>query len=133
MIGYFGDIYFEKSDELIRTPANFKINLAGRFAGHEVIGEKPVTEFTGPGLGQISFTIMLNGNHGVKPRAEMEDWLDKADNGVAAYLVLNHRPIGDNLWVVKSVSEAWDVIFSAGELFSGKVDVALEEYVAKVS
>jgi phage protein U len=132
MIGYFGDIIFETSDTKILNFTGFKVDTAARYASHEIINKKPVTEYLGPGLLAISFTVSLNGNHGVKPRAEMELWRSKAENGEAEILVIGGKPLGDNRWVVKSVSEAWETVFAGGELFAGKIEVALEEYVVEV-
>jgi len=57
MIGYFGDdIIFEISDTKIYNFSGFKRDTASRYATHEIIGEKPVTEYIGPGLCTISFT-----------------------------------------------------------------------------
>lgn len=132
MIGYFGrDIIFETSDQRILNFANFKREAAGRWASHEVIGKKPITQFVGPGLDTITFTVNLNGNNGVSPREEMNKWLEYARNGEAETLVVG-EPLGVDKWVVKSISQAWDVIFNRGEIFSGKVDVTLEEYISSV-
>jgi phage protein U len=144
MIGYFGDIIFETSDSKILNFSGFKLEASARFSNHETIGRqtpaetfnvakyKPKTEYIGPNLKTVSFSITLNGNFGVKPREEMEKWISLAENGRAELLVIGGVLVGDDFWVVKSVSEAWDVIFNNGELFSGKIDVTLEEYIAEV-
>jgi len=130
MIGYFGkDIIFETSDERILTFTDFNRDTASRFAMHEVIGKKPTTEFVGPGLDTITFTVHLNGNNGVNPREEMNKWLEYARSGQAEILVVGVA-LGVDKWVVKSVSQAWGVVFNRGEIFSGKVDVTLEEYIS---
>lgn len=128
MIGFFGDIVFETSDKRILTFVGFQRNSAGRWAKHDVIGRKPSTEHLGPDLDKINFTISLNGNHGVKPRFEMERWLIKERDGVAETLVIGSKALGVNRWVVKSVSQAWNVVLNKGEVFSGQVDIELEEY-----
>jgi Phage P2 GpU. len=133
MIGWFGsDVIFETSDTRILTFTGLKIDSAARFGSHEIIGKKPVTEYIGPGLMSLTFTVTLNGNLGVKPKDEMLLWLAMADSGQVEYLVLGGDVLGDNAWCVKSVSEAWDTIFNLGELFSGKIDVTLEEYISEV-
>jgi phage protein U len=129
MIGYYADIVFETSDSRILTISDFQRSTASRWAKHDVIGKKPTSEFVGPDLDTISFTVQLNGNFGVKPREEMERWLRKARDGTAATLVIGNRALGVDKWVVKSVSQIWGVIMNKGEVFSGKVDVELEEYV----
>lgn len=130
MIGYFGDIVFEVSDEKIYTFNGFKLDASARYSAHEIIGKKPKTEFIAPNLKTISLTISLNGNYGVTPMAEMQKWLSLAEKGEADYLVIGWDVMGDDQWVVKSVSEAWEVFFSEGELFAGKIDVTFEEYIS---
>lgn len=129
MIGAFGDVIFETSDNRILNFSGFTRATSSRYATHEIIGKKPRTEFVGPSLDIITFTINLNGNNNVKIRDEMNRWIIMAREGIAETLVIGTKAIGVDKWVVKDVSEAWDTIFNQGELFSGKIDVTLEEYL----
>lgn len=130
MIGYFGkQIIFETSDKRIMSFTGLSVDIASRYEKHDVIMKKPKTEFIGPDLDLLSFTINLNGSFGVKPRAEMEKWAVLARDGIAETFVIGGKPLGSDKWVVKSVSQAWDTVFNQGELFSGKIDVTLEEYI----
>lgn len=130
MIGYFGDIVFEVSDEKIYTFNGFKLEASARFSAHEIIGAKPKTEFIAPNLKTISLTINLIGNYGITPMEEMQKWISLVEAGEADYLVIGWDVLGDDRWIVKSVSETWNTIFSEGELFSGKIDVTFEEYIS---
>lgn len=129
LIGYFGDIIFETSDKRILNFSGFKRDTKSRWEKHNVIGKKPITEFLGPDLDTITFTVNLNGNFGVKPRQEMERWLEYARTGKAEILVIGNKGLGVDKWIVSSVSQAWDIVFNNGEVFSGKVDITLEEYL----
>lgn len=129
MIGYFGEIIFETSDRRIRNFSGFKRNITGRWADQERIGMKPISEFNGPGLDTITFTVNLNGSYGVKPREEMEKWSDLVNNGIAKELVIGEKPLGVDKWVATDISEAWDIILNKGELLSAKIDVSLKEYI----
>lgn len=129
MIGSFGAIVFETSDNRILTFSGFKLDASARYDSHELIGIKPRIEYKGPDLQKVSFTVTLNGSLGVQPRDEMENWTAYVEAGQADFLVIGNKPVGENLWVVTSVSQAWDTIFNKGELYAGKIDVSLEEYV----
>lgn len=129
MIGFFGEIVFETSDKRILNFADFTRNTASRWHKHETQGQKPVTEFLGPDLDTITFTINLNGLHGVKPLEEMNKWLRYARNGYAEVLVIGTHALGVDKWIVKSVSQVWNTVWNKGELLSGNVDITLEEYV----
>ncbi len=132
MIGAFGDVIFETSDKKILNFSGFTRNAQGRFAKHEIINNKPLSEFLGPGLDTVTFTVNLNGNFGVKPREEMDRWIVLARSGTANTLVIGNSAIGVDKWAVINVSEAWDAVFNDGKLFSGKIDVTLEEYISRM-
>lgn len=132
MIGYYGDILFETSDSRILTFSDLQRNTASRWAKHEVIGKKPTNEFIGPDLDTLSFNVNLNGNFGVKPREEMERWLRKSRAGTADVLVIGNRALGVDKWIVKSVSQMWNVVLNKGEVFSGQVEIELEEYMEEL-
>lgn len=129
MIGFFGDIVFETSDERILTFTGFKRSASSRWANHEVIGGKPKSEFNGPDLDNIAFTVHLRGNFGVKVKEEMDKWLIKCRAGEVETLVVGDSALGVNKWKITSVSQAWNTILNKGELISADVEVNLEEYV----
>lgn len=129
MIGFYGDIVFETSDKRILNFSGFNRNASSRWANHEVIEGKPVSEFIGPNLDSISFTVHLKGLSGVKVKEEMDKWLIKCREGTIDTLVIGNSSIGMNKWKVLSVSQMWNVILNKGELLSGDVEVELEEYI----
>ena len=129
MLGFYGDIVFETSDSRILNFINFTRSASSRWANHEVIQKKPASEFLGPNLDNISFTIHLSGRHGVKPREEMDKWLIKCRAGTVDTLVIGNKGIGVDKWKVVSVSQMWNVILNKGEVYSANVDIELEEYV----
>lgn len=129
MVGYFGNIKFETSDKKILTFSELKHDSAGRWEKHSVIGQKPISEFIGPDLDTITFTINLNGNNGIKPRDEMNKWISMVNSGIADILVIGNKALRKDKWAVKSVSEAWNTVFNRGELYSGSINVTLEEYI----
>ncbi|WP_100406679.1 phage tail protein [Bacillus solitudinis] len=132
MIGFYGDIIFESNDKRILTFQGFQRETQSRWAKHDVIGRKPASEFIGPDLDTVSFTVNLNGNYGVKPREEMERWLRKCRSGTVEVLVIGTRVLGVDKWKVSSVSQMWNVVMNRGEVFSGSVDIELEEYVEEL-
>lgn len=129
MIGYFGGIVFETSDQRILTFSGFTRDTASRWAKHEVLGRKPANEFIGPDLDTVTFTVLLSGKHGVKPRTEAEKWLALSRSGKAETLVLGSRAMGVDKWTVQRVSQVYNIILNRGEVYSASVDVTLEEYV----
>lgn len=132
MIGSFGKRVFETSDKRILTFLGLTRNTAGRFGYHEIIGKKPISEFVGPALDTITFTINLNASFGINVRYEMEQWLLMATNGEAYPLIIGSKALGTDLWVVQSVSQVWNQVINQGQVISGSLDITLEEYISRV-
>ena len=66
---------------------------------------------------------------GVRPREMLECLEDIVESGKVDYLVIGGRAVGKNRFSVTSMSEAWDVVYSGGELARATVSVTMEEYV----
>ena len=131
-IGQFGEIAFEVSSDKILTFEDFKRESESKFENHELIAQKPRTEFIAPGLDTITFTVILNAQFGVKPRDEMNRWLEYCRSGDAERMAIGGKPIGVDKWVVKSVSQVWSTIYDGGVLASGKVSITLQEYCSEM-
>lgn len=129
MIGYYGPIVFETSDERIINFSEFTHSVEANYGYHETIGTKPKTEFQNPGLETIEFLVNLNGGFGVKPRDEIEKWSNIVRSGEAHPLVIGGKTFGKNPWICKSISNTWGTVYQDGKLYSAKIEVSLEEYV----
>lgn len=129
IVGYMGTIPFLTSKNIVRTIDGFSRSGEGRWAKHDIIGQKPVLEFIGPDAEEISFKILLRSDLGVSPLSEIKTLNEMRDSGAAFALVLGNKTVGDNLWVLKSVS--YDVTYwnRYGTPLSAEVSVSLQEYV----
>lgn len=133
-IGYFGkDIVFKVSGKQAYVLQNFSQKLSSRWSDSTPIGQKPRSEFNGPGLRQVSFTMLLSVSLGVKPRDVLRKLQRIVGLGLVDYLVIGKSRIGFHKFKITSISESWDVILNKGELASAKVDVTMEEYVSSSS
>lgn len=129
MIGALGDVVFITSADTIRTFDSFSRDSAGRWAKHEIIAQKPKTEYIGPDLDTISFNMRFDVMYGMNPRKEMDALVELARSGKAVPLVIGGKGLGVNKWVVKSVSQQWTRVDNRGNVLVGVVHVTLEEYV----
>lgn len=120
---------FVVSADMIRTFENFSRSTASRWAKHEIMGQKPKTEFVGPDLDTISFKMRFDVMYGINPRKEMEALLDLARSGKAVPLVIGGKGLGMNKWVVKSVDQEWVYVDNRGNVLVGVVNITLEEYI----
>ncbi|MCL6479550.1 MAG: phage tail protein [Peptococcaceae bacterium] len=131
VIGSFGDIVFEVSSEKIRTIDDFSRSASGRWAKHEIMGQKPKSEFLGPDLDVISFKMRFDVQFGVNPKAEMDKLLIMCRNGQAETLIVGGNALGVDKWVIKSVTQNWLRFDGSGRCIVGGADVTLEEYVGE--
>lgn len=129
LVGYLGAIPFIVSREYIRTFSDFSRESAGRWAKHDIIGDKPVLEFLGPDIEKISFKMQLRSDNGLNPRKELEVLRKLRDDGTPIPLIIGGRPVTDNMWVVESLGEAVTFWTAGGAMQSVNVDVSLQEYV----
>lgn len=128
MIGSFGKVTFFASADTIRTIEDFKRDSAGRWANHDVLGRKPVSQFNGPGLDKIGFKIRFDVRYGMNPRKEMDALLEMERSGQVATLIIGGTPVGVSKWKITSLSQSWTHIDNAGRVLIGEASLSLEEY-----
>ena len=63
-VGIFGKLPFLCSSAVTFTFKDLSVSRSVRWATHEVIGQKPVLEYIGPGLTEVSFNIQLSSTLG---------------------------------------------------------------------
>ena len=129
-IGNWGaDIIFSTSDSRVLTFRDFSRTVSASWASHSRVGLKDRSEFVRPDLQKIKFTMDLNAILGVPPRATLEALEIAVETGVVNALVIGGKAVGSNRWRITETSEAWDIIYTRGELVKAKVDVTMEEYL----
>ena len=129
MIGTLGrNIIFEVSDDHALTFRNMTREVSGRWADHDVMGGKPKPEFLGAANQTVTLEIILSASLGVRPRTVMEAVEAMVESGTAEYLVIGNKPVGKNPFRLMSSSEAWNKVYSRGELASATLTISLEEY-----
>ena len=132
MIGSFGPVIFEVSDRRVRTFEELSFARTARYAEHEIVGRKPVTEFLGPGKGEASLSIRLDAARGLNPRNEIGRLRALCDAGTAAALVIGGQPVGGAgcTYVLVTLAEGWTRVGGHGELLAATVELTLQEYTA---
>lgn len=128
-IGNLGKlIVFEVSADKVLTFKSLSQSVKGRWATHNPIKRKPVSEFLGPDARSITMTVNLNAMLGVKPRATLSKIERAVEKGKPYTLVIGGEKIGKYKWVIASVSESWNTVMSKGELISCTLNLTLNEY-----
>ena len=128
-LGAFGDLVFEVSSFKVLTYDDYKRETKARYAKHELINQTTVLEYLGAEPEEISFKMTFTTALKVNPAAEAEKVRQMCLDGVTDYLILGNAVVGENLWVIESVSEAaqsWD---NKGNILASEVNVKMLEYV----
>ena len=127
-IGTFGEIVFETSRTRIRTFDEFKRTSKARFAVHAVTGRKPVSEFLGPELDEVSFQMLFSSSLGVSPTDEIDSLRKVLNAGEASILVVGGYILGK--FTLLSLEEDWKNLDGRGRLLVASVSVSLKEYAS---
>ena len=128
-IGHVGrTVVFETSDSRILTFQKFKRTVKGRWAEHPRVGEKPQKQFLGADISTLTFTIILNAEHGVKPRKTIENIERLILEGIPQTVVIGSKKVGSGKYVITEISEDWERILNHGEVAKIVCDLTLEEY-----
>lgn len=129
-VGNLGSaIVFETSDNRVLTFSGMTQKVSGKYTKHNVIGKKDKPEFTGPGNRSVSFKVLLDVSLGMRPMDIMNSMERAVESGETNHLVVGGRPIGENKFYISSLSEAYDVVMSHGEIARASLNITLEEYV----
>lgn len=128
-IGSLGSIVFEVSSREVRTFKDMKRTTKARYASHDVIGQKPILEYIGPGGEEITFAMHFSAMLGVNPAEETAKLRGLCEKGEAMYFVLCNQTVGANQWVIESVGESIDTVDNCGRIITTQVEVTIKEYV----
>lgn len=127
-IGYMGDIVFITSVDYLLTPSNYDREASGRWAEHDLLMRKPVSQFGGPGLEKLSFDILLDAGHGISPDRQLEKLRKMRDMGAVFPLVIGGQPVSQSSWRLDSLKESDHFFTSMGQLQQCRVSIQLTEY-----
>lgn len=127
MIGTLGDIVFEVKESKILTFKDLSRSNSGRYHEHNVIGKKPVLEYLGPGLDQVSFPIRLDVMHGVSPNSMITAMKDYQHRGERLQLVIGGHFFGD--FIIEQVNETRERHDNKGNCMIATVNLTLKESV----
>lgn len=129
MIGALGDILFKVSYKNINTFQDLVRSSSGRWAYHEVHMQKPRSEFLGPNLDTITFSMQFESSLGRNPRYDMEKLMKLTRTGEALPLVIGGDALGYYRWTVEATEQTYKQVDKNGKVISGAITVTLKEYV----
>ena len=125
MIGTYGDIAFEIGGSRVFTFDRLSRRSAATFSRHQRAGDKPVLEFMGSDLSEITFSVHLSATLGVEPREAIEELLAVKDSGEEKQLIIGGHLIGN--YVITEITDTWNQVTAKGRITSADVALTLLE------
>ena len=127
-IGYMGDIVFVVSPDYMITPMYYERESAGRWTEHDLLMRKPVSQFGGPGLEKLSFSIILDAAHGIDVAEQLKKLRVMRDTGAVFPLIIGGKPVTQSYWRLDSIKEAGHYWTADGRLIQCTPALTLTEY-----
>ncbi|MCM3141296.1 phage tail protein [Brevibacillus sp. MER 51] len=127
-LGSLGPVVFVASAETMRTFTDFTRSGASRYADHEILGKKPKSQWIGPGLDTITFSMKFDVLYGLNPRKELAQLVEIERAGKAMPLTIGGVGIGVYMWIITALSQKWDIVDNHGHVLKATADLTLKEY-----
>ena len=121
-------IMFEVSSEKVLTFKNLQRRNSVRFAKHDTLLKKPISQYVGPDLDNLSMKIVLDSNWGVSPADEYNKLMRIQRDGHLVIFLLGFRILGSFRWRIDSLGIMKDLITNRGVVTRAEVDISFEEY-----
>ena len=130
MIGYFGKVKFEASDQHVRTFRSFTGKQSGAYAVHNILDGKQKLQYVGQNLQERSLTIRLASDiwppHGQGTRQEIRNLSNMVNSGRAWALVLGDTSYG--YFVLEGMTEDETRFDGRGNMTAATMTLQLREY-----
>lgn len=126
--GTMGDVLFMASSLYTHTFSDFSRDTSGRWAEHEIIGSKPVSEYLGPNTDKVRFKIHLSADLGISPDMAAKKLRRMCERGQVFAVVIGGRPLSNELWSLETVGESKEYYDGWGQTVAATMDVTLREY-----
>ena len=127
-IARWGDITFRVNSEQVFSFRKMKRSYSARWAAHNIPGERPIMEFQGPNMDEISIEVILDAEMGVNPRAAMRMFRTAAKQGKVHYFYVGGSKVVARKLYISAGTENWNEIWSGGELVRATATLTFNEY-----
>ena len=130
IIGSWGpDLIFEVSGEIAKTYSELTQKSSGRWAEHNTINSKPLSEFLGPGLDELEMIMKLTPMLGVDPKDTYEKIRERVRKGEYHPMIFDGKPLSGNFWYIKEITgESSKFAARTGKILWMELSIALKEY-----
>lgn len=132
-VGNFGDISFYcktvKNKSKILSFHDLSRSSSATYTEHERNGGKAQLEFGSDGLDELTLTIEADARYRIKPLSVEKKLFERKEKGAAEFFVIGGKRIGENPYVITSISETYKVLHTDGRPIKLSFQLTLKEYV----
>lgn len=126
-IGSFGKISFKVDEKEIKIFNNLTETKTAKFIQHERIGKKPLLQFNGFNLNELSFQIQLIQGLTGNIESDLKEINYYFSNVLTNSLFIGKKKIGN--YVIESYTVNYDMISQAGTFDIVTINLKLKESV----
>lgn len=130
MIGNLGDINFQvkqvKSGIKMLSFSDLRRESEANFSEHE--SKKRLLEFDGPGLDELTLTIIAKAEYKVKPQSVQNKLHKYRKAGKRLPFVLGGRKVGYGFYAITRISQSYEEINAKGQVAAMQFDLTLKQY-----
>ena len=121
-------IVFEVSSRRVLTFNDLSRRNTTRFADHNTLLRKPISQFVGPELDNMDLSIILHSHLGVNPQAEFNKLIQIQRSGQVVTFIVGRQVLGVFRWRIENLGIPYDRIDPDGFCRSSEVSLSLREY-----
>jgi hypothetical protein len=135
MIGLYGTIFFHSGTTGLTTFDEMNKTVAARWGDHPVHLAKPLLEYSGPQLIEITFKMELIKPFTADPLGTIIILEEIMDLAIPLPLIIGMKPMGRglSLFVLASLKHQMKYFYRGGGLLGASVEVELKEYPTTIS
>jgi len=128
-VGYIGKLIFMSSSFSVRTFEGLTRKAEARYAEHDVMYSKPVSEFVGNALSDFNFDIVFHSDLGIDPLTEFENLKEMAESGMPQPVFLHGKSWGN--FTIRNV-EGEEKHWRGGRPAVMVINLTLKEFVDSI-
>lgn len=129
--GIYGAVVFGRVMGRIHTFEEVERKYTGRFTSHMVHLRKPLLEWAGNDLLEITMKLNLDASWCGNPLPLLAQWHFFHENALAAPLIIGGKPMGPGLsmFVITEMNEHHKHWLDGGRLIAVELSVTFKEYI----
>ena len=127
----YGSIIFGRAMGRIHTFEEIQRKYTGRYGSHMVHMRKPLLEYAGNDLVEITMTVHLNAAWCGNPLPLLAQWHAYHEGALAAPLIVGGVPMGPglSLFVITDITETHKHWLHSGRLIAVELNANFKEYI----